>query len=115
MGGRRGELGPQLELLPFVGATPPQIIDGTIADGCDQPGSQRALLGVEAGGVGPDLQESLLHNVLRSTRVPEHSHRDGIGKTRISVVQLQESVLVAGRQDDRELRVGTAFGGYGIT
>jgi hypothetical protein len=98
-----------------VGATPPQIVDGTIADGRDQPGSQGALLGVEAGGIGPDLQEGLLHHVLRSARVPKHSHRDGIGKTRISVVQLQKGVLVAGRQDDRELGVGTSFGGYRLT
>ena len=105
----------QLELLAFVGAAPAKVVDGAIADGRDQPGPQRSFLGIEAGGIGPDLQEGFLNHVLCPTRVPEHSHRDGVGKARISVVKLQKGVLVAGRQDDRELGIGTSFGGYRIT
>src|SRR5258706_3709483 len=109
------QLGLQLQLLALVGGASTQVVDGAIADGCDQPGSQGTLLGIERGGVGPDLQKCFLNHVFRAPRVPEDAHGDGVCQPRVSVVQLQQRILVAGCQDDRELGIGKTFCGYRLT
>src|SRR4029077_15533 len=106
------QLGLQLQLLALVGAASSQVVDGAIADGRDQPGSQGTFLGIERCGVGPDLQDRLLNHVLSTAGIPEHTQGDGVRQPRISVVQLQQRILVARRQDDRELRIRESFGGY---
>ncbi len=70
-----------------------------------QEGAQRARSGVIPAGMAPQLNEHVLHNVLRGGAVPQNTQRGTVHGRREPVEDLSERVIVPGRQARRQQRV----------
>ena len=69
-------------------------IDGAIARHHRQPRTQAASLGNEPSGLPPNLQQYLLHYVLREIGLPQDTQRNRIDQARVSVEECRHCSLI---------------------
>src|SRR5207249_8960684 len=98
----------QPDLPSLVRAAPPQLVDRAVAHRGHEPGAQRTPARVKGRGVVPELDERLLDDVLRQSRVAQDAERDGIGQNAVAVVEQRERVDVGRRERAAELGVSSA-------
>src|SRR5213594_622718 len=96
------------DLPPLLRAAPPQLVDRAVAHRGHEPGAQRTPARVKGRGVVPELDERLLDDVLRQSRVAQDAERDAIGQRAVAVVEQRERVDVGRRERAAELGVSSA-------
>src|SRR5579884_156144 len=83
-----------LAFLTFVRVAAPEVVDRTVAHRGDDPGAQRAAMGVEPRGTVPELEEGVLDHVLGPPRVAHDAQGDGEGQRTVPVVEARQRVDV---------------------
>jgi hypothetical protein len=74
-----------------------QSIDGAVARHRHDPGGGAPPPRIEVAGFPPQLDEGLLHDVLRVTRVAQHAHRERQRARRVLVEQRLQGAEIASR------------------
>ncbi len=82
-----------------------QVIDCAVAGHGQQPGSQRALFGVEGVHAIPHTEEGFLHQILGHRRVPHDAEDQRIGQPPVAVVKLGHGLGMVGFQAAHEVAI----------
>ena len=92
-----------LPLLPRVPTgPPPQLVQRAIARDGHQPRDEPAALRIERGGLPPDAEIHLLHNILGELGVAQNPDADGVDQRAVAVIQpLQRGNLSIGNRGDQ--------------
>ena len=72
----------------------------------EDPRARLRALGAEGRRAPPDLEERLLHGILRVALVAQDAQRQTVGDARDAVVELGERTLVSSRDERHQGLVG---------
>src|SRR5438105_9897022 len=82
---------------------PAQLIQAAIADDAGQPRQRLALGGDVRPGVVPDVDKTLLQDLLGRSRFPQYTQRHGVQMRRGQAVELREGPLILERGARQQL------------